>query len=319
MTQPFTPRAVLRRLLGLLALLLAVSLVSFALLQLAGSDAVLQRMEATGLIQSQAAVDAARAELGLDRPVWQQYLRWLGGVLRGDMGTSYLTGEPVVQTFLDRLPATLALAAAALGLTVAVSLPLGVLAAVRPGSRLDTLLCTAGFLGGSLPNFFVALLLLDVFALRLGWLPVIAGGGGAAGVVLPALTLALAMSSRYLRQVRAAVREELTRPYVLGAAARGVPFSVTLFRSVLPAAMASLLGLLALSAGSLLGGTAIVETIFLWDGVGKLAVDAIEMRDVPVLQAYVLWMALLYAVIDLVTDLAAPLLDPRLRRAGGAR
>ena len=141
-----------------------------------------------------------------------------------------------------------------------------------------------------MPNFFVALLLMYLFSIKLGWLPVIATGTDLQSVLLPALTLAIAMSARYLRQVRAAVLEELNKPYVAGAAARGVRFSVTLWGSVLRSALGTILTLLTLSVGSLLGGTAIVESIFLWDGVGKLAVDAIQMRDYPVIQAYVMWM-----------------------------
>ncbi len=299
------------RLLQLVLLLAAASVLSFWLMQLAGSDAVQQQMEATGTVLSQQALDAARAELGLDRPVWVQYLSWLGGVLQGDLGTSYLSGQPV--------GATLLLAGLALAMTVAVSLPLGILAAVYHGRPVDWLLRAAGFVGGSLPGFFLALLLMDLFAIRLRLFPVIAADTSLKSAFLPALTLAIAMSAKYLRQVRAAVLEQLSQPYLQGAAARGVPFRVTLWASVLRSAAATLVTLLALSAGSLLGGTAIVESIFLWDGVGKLAVDAINMRDYPVIQAYVLWMVLLYALLNLVTDLICRRLDPRIRLGGQTR
>lgn len=307
------------RLLQLVLLLAAASVLSFWLMQLAGSDAVQQQMEATGTVLSQQALDAARAELGLDRPVWVQYLSWLGGVLQGDLGTSYLSGQPVAATFAARLPATLLLAGLALAMTVAVSLPLGILAAVYHGRPVDWLLRAAGFVGGSLPGFFLALLLMDLFAIRLRLFPVIAADTSLKSAFLPALTLAIAMSAKYLRQVRAAVLEQLSQPYLQGAAARGVPFRVTLWASVLRSAAATLVTLLALSAGSLLGGTAIVESLFLWDGVGKLAVDAINMRDYPVIQAYVLWMVLLYALLNLVTDLICRRLDPRIRLGGQTR
>lgn len=309
-------RYALRRLLQLVPLLFVITFLSFGMMRLAGSDAVMQRMEASGIVVSQQVLDAARAELGLDKPFWAQYLAWLGGLLRGDMGTSYLSGRAVLPTLLAKLPATLGLGAAALGLTVAVSAPLGVLAAVHRGGAADRLLGAVCFVGNSCPNFLMALGLLYLFAIRLGWLPVIARGGGVQGVVLPALTLAIAMTAKYLRQVRAAVLEELGKPYVAGARARGVPFGVVLRTSVLRACLPTLLTLLAMSAGSLLGGAAIVESIFLWDGVGKLAVDAIEMRDYPILQAYVMWMAILYVGVDLAADLAAARLDPRLRKGG---
>ena len=309
-------RLVLLRLAQLVPILLAVTMLCFWLLHLAGSDAVLQRMEATGTVMSQEAMDAARAELGLDRPLWEQYLSWLGGVLRGDMGQSYLSGQDVLSTFAGKLPATLLLAGVSIGMTVLLSVPLGMLAAVYRGKPVDWLLRAAGFVGGSMPNFFVALLLMDLFSIRLRLLPVISSRSGLQSVLLPALTLAIAMTARYLRQVRAAVLEELGKPYVAAAAARGIRFRVTLWCSVLRSALGTLVTLLALSLGSLLGGTAVVETIFLWDGVGKLAVDAINLRDYPLVMAYVLWMAVLYVGINLVTDLICPLWDPRIRPGG---
>lgn len=319
MTRRESLRLVLLRLAQLVPILLAVTMLCFWLLHLAGSDAVLQRMEATGTVMSQEAVEAARAELGLDRPLWEQYLSWLGGVLHGDMGQSYLSGQDVLSTFAGKLPATLLLAGVSIGMTVLLSVPLGILAAVYRGKPVDWLLRAAGFVGDSMPNFFVALLLMDLFSIRLRLLPVISSGSGLQSVLLPALTLAIAMTARYLRQVRAAVLEQLSQPYLQGAAARGVPFRVTLWASVLRSAAATLVTLLALSAGSLLGGTAIVESIFLWDGVGKLAVDAINMRDYPVIQVYVLWMVLLYALLNLVTDLICRRLDPRIRLGGQTR
>ena len=167
-----------------------------------------------------------------------------------------------------------------------------------------------------MPNFFVALLLMYIFAIRLGWFPVIAKGVGLQSVAMPSMTLAIAMSAKYLRQVRATVLDELSKDYVVGAKARGVRFSVTLWGSVLRACLVTIITLLMLSIGSLLGGTAIVESIFMWDGVGKLAVDAINMRDYPIIQAYVMWMAIIYVVVNLITDLSYHVLDPRIRVGG---
>ena len=202
-------------------------------------------------------------------------------------------------------------------LTVAISLPLGILAAVKQNRFTDYLIRFGSFVGNSMPNFFVALLLLYFFAIRLGVFPVISRDVTLRSAVLPSLTLAIAMSAKYLRQVRATVLDELSKDYVAGARARGVRFSVTLTRSVLRAALVTILTLLTLSIGSLLGGTAIVESIFMWDGVGKLAVDAINMRDYPVIQAYVMWMAIIYVCFNLITDLSYRALDPRIRLGGG--
>ena len=304
---------VLRRLLQLIPILLILTFLSFGMMRLAGSDAVLQKMENTGMAVSQETIDDARAELGLDKPFLTQYFVWLGNLLHGDMGTSYVSGQEVFPTFVSKLPATLLLTAVTIVLTVVISVPLGVWAAVRQNRWADYVIRTASFLGNSMPNFFVGLLLLYVFAIRLAWFPVISRGVTLQNVVLPSLTLAIAMSAKYLRQVRAAVLEELGKAYVAGAKARGVRFSVTLTKSVLRSCLITILTLLTLSIGSLLGGTAIVESIFMWDGVGKLAVDAINMRDYPMIQAYVMWMAILYVCVNLVTDLSYRALDPRIR------
>lgn len=307
---------VLRRLLQLIPILLIITFLSFGMMRLAGSDAVLQKMENTGMVVSQELIDAARAELGLDKPFLTQYFVWLGNLLRGDMGTSYISGREVFPTFISKLPATLLLTVVSILLTILVSIPLGVLAAVKQNRFTDYVIRAASFLGNSMPNFFVALLLMYIFAIRLGWLPVISREVSVQSVILPALTLAIAMSAKYLRQVRATVLDELSKDYVVGAKARGVKFTVTLMKSVLRASLVTIITLLTLSIGSLLGGTAIVESIFMWDGVGKLAVDAINMRDYPMIQAYVMWMAMIYVCVNLITDLSYRVLDPRIRLGG---
>lgn len=308
----------LKRILQLIPILLAITFLSFAMMRLAGSDAVMQKMENTGVTLSQETMDAARKELGLDQPFLTQYARWLGGVLRGDMGKSYLSGEEVFSVFLSKLPATLLLAACSVFLTICISVPIGILGAVKQNSFADQIVRWLSFLGNSLPNFFVALLLMYFFALRWPLFPVISRQTDLQSVALPAFTLAIAMSSKYIRQVRSAVLDELGKSYVTGARARGVAFHAILLKSVLRCALVTLLTLLTLSIGSLLGGTAVVESIFLWDGVGKLAADAIQMRDYPMIQAYVMWMAILYVGINLITDLCYRLLDPRIRLGRGA-
>ena len=304
----------LKRLLQLIPILLAITFLS--MMRIAGSDVVEQKMENTSGTVSQEMIDNARAELGLDKPFVVQYFTWLGNLLRGDMGTSYVSNKPVFSTFVSKLPATLLLTAVSILLTVLISIPLGIWSAVKQNTATDYVIRTASFIGNSLPNFFVSLLLMYFFAIRLGWFPVISGGVSLQSVALPALTLAIAMSAKYLRQVRATVLDELSKDYVLGARARGVKFSTTLIRSVMKASLVTIITLLTLSIGSLLGGTAIVESIFMWDGVGKLAVDAINMRDYPIIQAYVMWMAIIYVVVNLITDLSYHFLDPRIRLGG---
>ena len=305
-----------RRLLQLIPILLAITFLSYGMMRIAGSDVVEQKMENTGETVSQEIVDAAREELGLDKPFFVQYFSWLANLLRGDMGTSYVSNKPVFSTFVSKLPATLLLTFVSILLTVVISIPLGIWAAVRQNKATDYVIRTASFIGNSLPNFFVSLLLMYLFAIRLGWFPVISKGVSLQSVALPALTLAIAMSAKYLRQVRATVLDELSKDYVLGAKARGVPFSTTMMKSVMKASLVTIITLLTLSIGSLLGGTAIVESIFMWDGVGKMAVDAINMRDYPIIQAYVMWMAIIYVVVNLITDLSYRFLDPRIRLGG---
>ena len=306
----------LKRLLQLIPILLAITFLSYGMMRIAGSDVVEQKMENTSGTVSQEMIDNARAELGLDKPFVVQYFTWLGNLLRGDMGTSYVSNMPVFSTFVSKLPATLLLTAVSILLTVLISIPLGIWSAVKQNTATDYVIRTASFIGNSLPNLFVSLLLIYLFAIRLGWFPVISGGVSLQSVALPALTLAIAMSAKYLRQVRATVLDELEKDYVLGARARGVKFSTTMIKSVMKASLVTIITLLTLSIGSLLGGTAIVESIFMWDGVGKLAVDAINMRDYPIIQAYVMWMAIIYVVVNLITDLSYQFLDPRIRLGG---
>ena len=303
---------ILKRFLQLIPVLLGITFLSFAMMRVAGSDAITELYGDKGAV-AQEVIDAKRAELGLDQPFLTQYFAWLGGLLTGDMGVSYVSGRNVFGTFVSKLPATLLLTALSIVATVLISIPLGVLAAVRHDKFTDYFLRFFSFVGNALPNFFVALLLMQVFSIHWKLFPVISSGTTLQSAVLPTLTLAVAMSAKYMRQVRATVLEELNKDYVTGAKARGIRGRVVLWKSVLKSSMLTIITLLALSIGSLFGGTAIIESIFMWDGVGKLAVDAITMRDYPLIQAYVVWMAIIYVMVNLITDLLYHALDPRIR------
>ena len=306
----------LKRIIQLIPILFAITFLSYGMMRIAGSDVVTQKMENTGTVVSDEVLNAAREQLGLDKPFLTQYAVWLGKLLRGDMGNSYVSGKPVFATFISKLPATLLLTAVSIVMTIIISVPLGVLAAVKQNRMTDYVIRFFSFIGNSLPNFFVSLILMYVLAIRLRWFPVIAKDVSLKSVAMPAITLAIAMSAKYLRQVRATVLDELSKDYVAGARARGIRFSVTLWRSVMKASFVTIITLLMLSMGNLLGGTAIVESIFMWDGVGKMAVDAISMRDYPIIQAYVMWMAIIYVAVNLLTDLSYRFLDPRIRLGG---
>ena len=304
---------ILKRLLQLIPILLGITFLSFAMMRVAGSDAVTELYTNRGTEESQDIIDARRAELGLDKPFLIQYFSWLGGMLTGDMGQSYVSGADVFTTFLSKLPATLLLTGLSIALTVIISIPLGIFSAMKQDKIPDLLLRFCSFIGNALPNFFVAMLLMQLFSIKLKLLPVISDGVNLKSALMPALTLAISMSAKYMRQVRATVLEEWNKDYVQGANARGVRKSIILWKNVMKSSMLTIVTLLALSIGSLLGGTAIIESIFMWDGVGKLAVDAITMRDYPFIQAYVVWMAIIYVLVNLITDLMYHQLDPRIR------
>ena len=303
----------LKRFLQLIPILFGITFLSFLLMYLAGSDAVTEMYTNRGVEVAQEIIDEKKAELGLNLPFLQQYINWLWAMFHGDMGASYVTGENVLTAFLRKLPATLLLTTLSIGLTVIISLPLGILAAVKQDRIPDLCLRFGSFLGNAMPNFFVAMLLMEFLGIQLGLLPVISSGMDVKSAIMPTLTLSIAMSAKYMRQVRSAVLEELNKDYVPGARARGVSDSIILWKNVMKAAMLTIMTLLALSIGSLLGGTAIIESIFMWDGVGKLAVDAINMRDYPIIQAYVMWMAIIYVFVNLVADLLYHHFDPRIR------
>ena len=307
---------IIKRLLHLIPILIGITFLSFAMMRLAGGDAVTYMYENAGTAVSQEVIDAAKAEYGLDKPFLVQYANWFGGMLRGDMGESYVSHKDVFETFVSKLPATLLLTLSSILLTVAIAIPLGILSAIKHNKWVDYLIRFFSFIGNSMPNFFAALVLMYIFSIRLRWLPVITTENKAMSLILPTLTLTLSMASKYTRQVRAAVLEELNKDYVAGARARGVRGKVIIWKSVMKSSMLTIITLLALSIGSLLGGSTIVENIFMWDGVGKMAVDAINMRDYPIIQAYVAWMAIIYVVVNLITDIIYHYLDPRVRLGG---
>ena len=298
---------VISRLIQLVPILIGITFLTFAMMQLAADDAVDVIYEQSGSVSEEIKAQK-RAELGLDQPFLVQYGNWLKGVATGDMGRSFISGKLVFDTFAEKLPATIELMFVSILLTIFIATPVGIFAAVNQNKISDYIIRTFSFIGNSLPNFFVGLLLIYFLALKLNLLPIIGSN-----VIMPALTLTISMAAKYTRQIRAIVLEELEKPYVIGARSRGVGELTILTKSVLRSTLIMIITLLALSMGSLLGGTAIVETIFMWDGVGKMAVDAILMRDYPLIQAYVVWMAIIYVAVNLAADLLYRYLDPRVR------
>lgn len=306
----------LKRLLCLIPVFLGVTILAFLLTGLSSVDAVDLKESSSGGVMSEAEKEALREELGLNEPKAVQYLQWLKNALRGDFGESYVSGKPVLVSFCEKLPATIALAALALAMTVCFSFPLGILSAKYQNMWADRSISLFCFAGNSFPGFFTALLLLYFFSLKWNLFPVLSMGKGWKSCVLPAATLAVSMTAKYTRQVRSAVLAELEQEYVAGARARGLSENRILFGNILKSVLLRMVTLLFLSAGSLLGGTAIVETIFMWNGVGKMAVDAVSMHDIPVIQAYLVWMAAIYLLLHLIADLLMGALDPRAKLEG---
>ena len=306
----------LKRLLRLIPVFLGVTILAFLLTGLSSVDAVDLKESSSGGVMSEAEKEAMREELGLNEPEAVQYLQWLKNALRGDFGESYVSGKPVLASFCEKLPATIALAALALAMTVCLSFLLGILSANYQNTWADRSISLFCFAGNSFPGFFTALVLLYFFSLKWNLFPVLSMGKGWKSCVLPAATRAVSMTAKYTRQVRSAVLAELEQEYVAGARARGLSENRILFGNVLKSVLLRMVTLLFLSAGSLLGGTAIVETIFMWNGVGKMAVDAVSMRDIPVIQAYLVWMAAIYLLLHRIADLLMGALDPRTKLEG---
>ena len=302
----------------LAALLIGITFVSFSLSYLSPSDPAEIKLNKTGVAPTAEMLERTREEMGLNRPMPVQYVSWLRGILRGDMGISLRSGHPVAAELEKALPKTLVLTVVSMVMVMAFSVPVGVLCARYKDRGFDYIVRLLTFIFASIPSFFLALLFLYVLCVRLGWFTVIASKG-LTGMMMPACVLAAGLSAWYIRQVRAIVLEELGKAYVLGARARGVTERSILFRHVLGNSLLPILTLVGITLAGLLGGATIVENIFSWPGLGKLAIEAISARDYPMIQGYVLWMAAIFLTVNFLVDLSYGWLDPRIRRKRGER
>ena len=301
-----------RRCAQFIPVFFGITVLSFTLIHLAPSDPVSVRLSLGGIAVDPTVAAQMRTEMGLDRPLPIQYGDWLMRFLHGDMGISYRSDRPVAAMLLQALPYTLAIAASAMLLTLLISLPLGIAIAAYRNSALDCIVRFLTFIGNAVPSFIVGILLMFLFSYQLGWIPVLAGNSPI-GMVLPTAALALIMSARYIRQIRAATLDELAKDYIVGLRARGITERRILFGNVLKNIMGVVITLTAISVGSLLGGVVIIETLFSRPGVGSLLMTAINSRDYPVIQAAVVWMVLAYFVVNLLADLSYRRFNPRVR------
>ncbi len=302
-------RYLARRLLALLPVALGVATVTFALIHLVPGDPVIAMLGETA---APADIAGMRRELGLNRPLWRQYASFIGGLAGGDLGESISTHEPVARLIAERFPATLELAGAGLIVAVALAFPLGLIGGAWPGGAADLGAMGFAILGISIPHLCLGPLLMIVFSLRLGWLP-LTGRGGLSHLVLPAVTLGTALAAIVARMLRQGLLQVREADYMRTARSKGLGAMAVLMRHGLRNALTPVITLLGLEAGALLTGAIITEMIFSWPGLGRLLITAISARDYPLVEGCVLTFSLTYVVINLLTDAAYGLADPRIR------
>ncbi len=300
---------VLRRLALTLPIVWIVVTLVFSLIHLVPGDPVAQMLgEGTSVTE----IERIRHELGLDRPIFEQYRAYMMGLLRGDLGMSFRNQEAVATSILSRYPATIELALGATVFSLMVAIPFGVMSAVRRGKAADRVIGFLSLLGLSLPNFALGPMMILLFSIALGLLPV-SGRGGLSSLILPAVTLGGALAAITTRMVRASMLEEIQRDYVRTARAKGLKESVVVFKHALRNGLIPVITILGLQMGALLAGAIITETIFSWPGLGRLTIQAIYARDYPLVQGCLLVIALSYILINLVSDVLYSVVDPRIR------
>lgn len=307
---------VLKRFLQLILVLLGVSFLTYGLTYISPSDPAEVRLLANDIIPSEEALEKLREEMGLHKPFLVQYGNWLKDIIGGDFGYSYHYREPVADVLLPKTLVTLELAASAFVLFLVLAILLGILAAIYKNSLLDHLIRAFSLIGISIPSFWLGLIFLSYFAVKLNWFS-ITKTDSFSSIVLPAVTLAFPLIGKYTRLIRSEILEQLSLDYVVGAYTNGLKERHILFKYVLPNALIGIIPLIGLSTASLLGGTVIVETIFSWHGLGSMALQAIVYRDYALLQVYVLFMTVVYVSINFIVDIVVQMLDPRIMSVRG--
>ena len=299
---------VIRRLLQTVLVLLGVSFVAFGVMFLTGDPTSAM----TGEDWTQEMIEELRHQMGFDRPWYVQYADFLSKAVRGDLGTSLRQHQPNLKLIAERLPATAELAAAAMLISIVLAIPVGVLSAVWRGTWVDTVSRLFALLGQSVPVFWLGIMLILVFGVKLRWTPV-SGRGGLENLILPAITLGAFLTARNARMMRSSLLEVLEQDYIRTARAKGLPEWTVLYRHAVRNALMPVVTLIGLQIGALLGGAVITETIFAWPGVGRMTVSAIYSKDVPLVQASVIVLATVFVVANLAVDLIYTILDPRIR------
>lgn len=300
---------ILRRLVMLIPVLLGVSFIVFSILSLTPGDPVEMRL---GDNYTQESYEAMTKELGLDQPFPVRYVNYVGGVMQGDFGLSYTTSRPVFDEIQARLPNTVVLAAFSMFFAVIIGIPLGVISATRQYSFLDTSSMFFALIGVSMPNFWLGLMLILIFAAKLGWFPS-ANFSGMKSLVLPAITLGANSLAIITRMTRSSMLETIRQDYIRTARAKGAKESTVIIKHALRNAMIPVVTTIGLQFGFSIGGAVLVETVFSWPGIGRLLVESIKFKDLPIVMAIVLVMATLFTLINLCIDILYAFLDPRIR------
>ena len=302
---------ILKRIIGLIPILLVLSFIVFLTMYLAPGDVAVKMLSSQGVVVEKEVLESVREGLGLNRTFSSQYFSWLLGILQGDFGTSLRDGKPVLNKILNATYYTFILSFVSLNLAIIISIPLGVISSIYENKLIDHIIKLFSFITNAMPNFLVSVLLIYIFAIQIKIFPVIAKEN-ILGLTLPSISLSLPLAGRFIRQIRAEMLSEMGKEYVNGLRQRGLKNHLIIYNNVFHNCLASIVTIVGLSLGTLLGGSVVTEAIFNWRGIGSLVMSAITNRDYPIIQAFVLTITIFYVLINLITDIFYHLLDPRI-------
>jgi peptide/nickel transport system permease protein len=302
-------RYILKRLLMLIPVLLGVVFIIFFIMDLAPGDPVYQ---VAGEQATAAELQALRVKMGLDGNIFTRYMRYIKNMVRGNLGSSYISKRDVMKTYLERLPNTLLLASVTMLVAISVSIPLGVIAAVHQNSIKDTVSMVLALLGLSMPNFWLGLLLIILFSLKLKWLPS-GGKNGIESIILPALTVGLGLAALMTRTTRSSMLDVVRQDYLRTARSKGVTEKKVINKHALKNALIPIITVFGIQFSNVLGGSVLAETVFSWPGVGRLVVDAINQRDIPMVTGALVMTTMLVSVVNLLVDIVYAYVDPRIK------
>ncbi len=303
---------VFKRILYLIPILIGVTFFTFLLMYLAPSDPISMKYISMGTVGDKEYIEKKKQEMGYNDNFVKQYVRWSKNVLKGDFGISTRYGVPVKDEIKKRVPKTLALTGTSVLITILVSLPFGIMSAHYKNKWIDQMVRFFSFLGISIPSFWLGLMLMYVFSVKFKLLPII-GGDGIKSLILPSMTLSAWLISVYVRRIRTCILEEINKDYVVGLKSKGISYYKIMIFHILPNSLLTIITMFGMSIGAILGGTTIIETVFEYRGLGKMAADAITNRDYFLMQGYVIWTGIIFVTINLLVDILSKFIDPRIR------